>query len=64
MQVFTGLLRVRPKSVQSKEEAICLVTHELMRVLHDRCLSVDREQVLVSISDALRIHFKVNGWIL
>jgi len=58
-KVFTGLLRVQHRGLQSKDDAIHLLCHELLRVFHDRCLPHDREKFLGILSEALRIHFKV-----
>jgi len=59
LQVLTGLLRLHSRCHPDESAIFGLLVNELARVFHDRCFPDDREKVLYTIQEGLRIHFKV-----
>ena len=60
LQVFTGLLRVGRRDLDTRDDCIHLLVNEMARVFYDRCFPEDRDKILNIFHEGLRIYFKVS----
>lgn len=60
-KVFQGMYLVEKNFYESKEQIIKLWGHEILRVFHDRLISVEDQTKLKSIlNEQLELHFQMN----